>query len=91
MWLFVPPNKRFASPICSEVWKAFDLEEMHYVACKIHHVNMDWKDERKANYVKHALREKDIHKTLSHPRIVRLYDLFTIDNNSFCTVSVMFF
>lgn len=39
-----------------------------------------------ANYVKHAMREKDIHKTLDHPRIVRLFDLFTIDNHSFCTV-----
>lgn len=32
------------------------------------------------------MREKDIHKTLDHPRIVRLFDLFTIDNHSFCTV-----
>lgn len=39
-----------------------------------------------ANYVKHAMREKDIHKTLDHCRIVKLYDLFTIDNHSFCTV-----
>ena len=23
----------------SEVWRAFDLEENKYVACKIHHVN----------------------------------------------------
>lgn len=36
----------------SEVWRAFDLEENKYVACKIHHVNKDWKDEKKANYVK---------------------------------------
>ncbi|PIO71586.1 kinase domain protein [Teladorsagia circumcincta] len=39
-----------------------------------------------ANYVKHAMREKDIHKTLDHCRIVKLFDLFTIDNHSFCTV-----
>ncbi len=32
------------------------------------------------------MREKDIHKTLDHPRIVKLFDLFTIDNHSFCTV-----
>ncbi|PAV84329.1 hypothetical protein WR25_19432 [Diploscapter pachys] len=70
----------------SEVWRAFDLEENRYVACKIHHVNKDWKEEKKANYVKHAMREKDIHKTLDHCRIVKLYDLFTIDNHSFCTV-----
>ncbi|GMT19429.1 hypothetical protein PFISCL1PPCAC_10726, partial [Pristionchus fissidentatus] len=70
----------------SEVWKAFDLEENRYVACKIHHVNKEWKEEKKANYVKHAMREKDIHRTLNHERIVKLHDLFTIDNHSFCTV-----
>uniref|UniRef100_A0A915EVB0 Protein kinase domain-containing protein n=1 Tax=Ditylenchus dipsaci TaxID=166011 RepID=A0A915EVB0_9BILA len=70
----------------SEVWRAFDLDENRYVACKIHHVNKDWKEDKKANYVKHAMREKDIHKSLDHPRIVRLFDLFTIDNDSFCTV-----
>ncbi len=35
---------------------------------------------------RHALREKDIHKTLIHKRIVQLFDVFTIDNHSFCTV-----
>lgn len=70
----------------SEVWKSFDLEDNRYVACKIHHVNREWKEEKKANYVKHALREKDIHKTLLHARIVSLFDVFTIDNHSFCTV-----
>ncbi|CAI2348354.1 unnamed protein product [Caenorhabditis sp. 36 PRJEB53466] len=70
----------------SEVWKAFDVEENRYVACKIHHVNKDWKEEKKANYVKHAMREKDIHKSLDHCRIVKQYDLLTIDNHSFCTV-----
>ncbi|EGT33534.1 CBN-TLK-1 protein [Caenorhabditis brenneri] len=70
----------------SEVWKAFDMEENRYVACKIHHVNKEWKEEKKANYVKHAMREKDIHKSLDHCRIVKQYDLLTIDNHSFCTV-----
>lgn len=32
------------------------------------------------------MREKDIHKSLDHCRIVKLFDLFTIDNHSFCTV-----
>ena len=36
----------------SEVWRAFDLDENRYVACKIHHVNKEWKEEKKANYVK---------------------------------------
>ncbi|XP_065840277.1 serine/threonine-protein kinase tousled-like 2 [Oscarella lobularis] len=70
----------------SEVHKAFDLKEQRYVACKVHQLNRDWKDDKKANYIKHALREYNIHKKLHHPRIVRLFDVFEIDPNSFCTV-----
>lgn len=66
--------------------KAFDLKDQRYVACKIHQLNKDWKDDKKANYIKHALREYNIHKQLDHPRVVRLYDVFEIDANSFCTV-----
>jgi len=70
----------------SEVHKGFDLKEQRYVACKIHQLNKDWKDDKKANYIKHALREYNIHKALEHPRIVKLHDVFEIDANSFCTV-----
>jgi len=70
----------------SEVHKGFDAKEQRYVACKIHQLNKDWKDDKKANYIKHALREYNIHKNLQHPRIVNLYDVFEIDANSFCTV-----
>ncbi|XP_065053738.1 serine/threonine-protein kinase tousled-like 1 [Rhopilema esculentum] len=70
----------------SEVYKGFDVKELRYVACKIHQLNKDWKDEKKANYIKHAVREYDIHKSLDHPRIVRLFDVFEIDSNSFVTV-----
>ncbi|XP_058795995.1 serine/threonine-protein kinase tousled-like 2 isoform X10 [Phymastichus coffea] len=70
----------------SEVHKAFDLKEQRYVACKVHQLNKDWKEDKKANYIKHALREYNIHKALDHPRVVKLYDVFEIDPNSFCTV-----
>ena len=70
----------------SEVHKGFDLKEQRYVACKIHQLNKDWKDDKKANYIKHALREYNIHKALEHSRIVNLFDVFEIDANSFCTV-----
>nr|CAD7590820.1 unnamed protein product [Timema genevievae] len=70
----------------SEVHKAFDLKEQRYVACKVHQLNKDWKEDKKANYIKHALREYNIHKGLDHPRVVKLYDVFEIDANSFCTV-----
>ena len=70
----------------SEVYKGFDLKEHKYVACKQHQLNSDWPDNKKANYIKHSLREYNIHKSLHHPRIVRLQDLFEICGNSFRTV-----
>ncbi|KAJ3178403.1 hypothetical protein HDU85_005201 [Gaertneriomyces sp. JEL0708] len=70
----------------SEVHKAFDLVEMRAVACKIHSLNEQWSDERKQSYIKHSIREYRIHKTLVHPRVVRLYDVFEYDHLSFCTV-----
>lgn len=38
------------------------------------------------SFLRHALREYNIHKALDHPRVVKLYDVFEIDANSFCTV-----
>lgn len=70
----------------SEVFKAYDLLENDQVACKIHQLNPQWSEDKKANYTKHAVREYNIHKALSHPRIVKLRDVFEIDDNSFCTV-----
>jgi len=70
----------------SEVYKAYDTEELRFVACKIHQLNPHWNEIKKQNYIKHACREYNIHKSLIHPRIVQLYDVFEIDANSFCTV-----
>ncbi len=85
----------------SEVHRVFDLREQRYVACKIHQLNKEWKEEKKANFIKHALRKYNIHKHLEHKRkvffqfihyvylflgIVKLFDVFEIDTNSFCTV-----
>jgi tousled-like kinase len=36
----------------SEVYKAYDLDEMKHVACKIHQLNAQWSDEKKHNYTK---------------------------------------
>jgi len=60
--------------------------ELRQVACKIHQLNTQWPEAKKQNYTKHACREYNIHKSLVHPRVVRLYDVFEIDENSFCTV-----
>ncbi|KNC83527.1 TLK protein kinase [Sphaeroforma arctica JP610] len=70
----------------SEVYKAFDLDEMRYVACKIHSLVSQWSEEKKYNYSRHATREYEIHKELKHPNIVQLYDKFVIKEDTFCTV-----
>ena len=68
------------------MFRAFDLVNCRYVACKIHQLHPMWGEEKKANYIKHATREYNIQRTLHHPRLVGLLDVFEIDVNSFCTV-----
>jgi len=68
------------------VWEAFDLLQYRMVACKIHQLNPHWSQEKKENYTKHATREYAIHKSVRHHRVVRLFDVFEIDLNSFATV-----
>ncbi|KAF5192657.1 Serine/threonine-protein kinase TOUSLED [Thalictrum thalictroides] len=70
----------------SEVYKAYDLVEYKYVACKLHGLNAQWSEEKKQSYIRHAIREYNIHKSLVHRHIVRLWDIFEIDQNTFCTV-----
>lgn len=70
----------------SEVWRGYDLEELREVAVKIHQLDPRWPDSKKENYTKHVSREYEIHRNVRHPRIVSLYDVFEIDNNSFATV-----
>ena len=70
----------------SEVYKAYDLENHMYVACKLHQLNQNWKEEVKDNYIKHTVRENQIHQEINHSKIVRHFDTIEIDNNSFCTV-----
>jgi tousled-like kinase len=70
----------------SEVYKAYDLYECRVVACKIHQINPNWKEHRKENYIKHVLRECQIHKSVKHPRLIQMFDTFILDNNTFVTV-----
>uniref|UniRef100_A0A8C2CI20 Tousled-like kinase 1b n=1 Tax=Cyprinus carpio TaxID=7962 RepID=A0A8C2CI20_CYPCA len=62
--------------------RAFDLFEQRYAAVKIHQLNKNWREEKKENYHKHACREYRIHKQLDHPRIVKLYDYFSLDTDT---------
>jgi tousled-like kinase len=70
----------------SEVWRGYDLQELKEVAVKIHQLDPRWPDSKKENYTKHVSREYEIHRSVRHPRIVSLFDVFEIDNNSFATV-----
>ena len=70
----------------SEVYKGFDLDSLKYVASKIHQLNPNWNEQSKSNYIKHALRENNVHRKQHHPNIVAHYDSVEIDSNSFCTV-----
>lgn len=70
----------------SEVWRAFDLNESREVAVKIHQLDPRWSEAKIENYTKHVAREYEIHRDVRHPRIVSLYDVFEIDDNSFATV-----
>ncbi|CAM9367046.1 unnamed protein product, partial [Phaeothamnion confervicola] len=70
----------------SEVWKAFDMEQLLEVAVKVHRLQGGWSDAQKSSYVRHATREYEIHKQMRHPRVVRLHDVFEIDARSFATV-----
>ena len=70
----------------SEVWRGYDLVELREVAVKIHQLDPRWPDAKKENYTKHVSREYEIHRNVRHARIVSLYDVFEIDNNSFATV-----
>ena len=63
------------------------MDALRHVAVKIHTVNTHWPDAHKSSYIRHAIREYQIHKSLStHPNVVALTDVFEIDANSFATV-----
>lgn len=68
------------------MYRAYDLKSNRYVACKMHELRQFWSDEHKISYVKHALRESEIHQSLKHPNIVENYDSCENNNISFCSV-----
>ena len=70
----------------SEVFEGYDLANLRPVAVKIHQLSSQWSEAKKASYVKHSVREYHIHRSMNHPHIVSLLDIFEIDNNTFATV-----
>ncbi|EFJ41809.1 hypothetical protein VOLCADRAFT_119598, partial [Volvox carteri f. nagariensis] len=70
----------------SEVFKAYDLVEVRPVCVKIHALAPGWPSAKKESYVRHAIREYDIHRSLRHPAVVTLLDVLEIDLDTFATV-----
>eukprot|EP01122_Echinamoeba_exundans_P011644 TRINITY_DN4698_c0_g1_i1.p1 TRINITY_DN4698_c0_g1~~TRINITY_DN4698_c0_g1_i1.p1 ORF type:complete len:879 (-),score=166.01 TRINITY_DN4698_c0_g1_i1:68-2644(-) len=70
----------------SEVYKAYDLIEQRPVACKIHQLASHWSKAKRESYYRHAIREGQIQERMAHARVVRLFNIFSIDDSSFCTV-----
>ena len=66
------------------------METLQEVACKIHQLNPNWSESSKANYIKHAMRENQVHQQLRHPNIVQQLNYVEIDSNTICTVSALF-
>ncbi|GMH62570.1 hypothetical protein TL16_g03501 [Triparma laevis f. inornata] len=65
----------------SEVWKSYDLIGCRPVAVKIHQLDSRWSEDKKRSYTRHVSREYDIHRTVTHGRIVSLLDVFEIDHD----------
>ncbi|GIL88070.1 hypothetical protein Vretimale_6432 [Volvox reticuliferus] len=70
----------------SEVFKAYDVAEARPVCVKIHALASGWSSAKKESYVRHAIREYDIHRSLRHPAVVALLDVLEIDLDTFATV-----
>ena len=70
----------------SEVWRAFDIEEIRTVAIKIQHMNPQWSKEVKENFVKHSGREIKILSSTQHKNVVGFYEYFYIGDNTLALV-----
>ncbi|KRX00147.1 Protein kinase-like domain [Pseudocohnilembus persalinus] len=69
----------------SEVYKAFDLENLREVAIKIHQIDPNWPKDNQEFYHSHACRESLVQKKLDHDNIVKLYDIIEINDFTFAT------
>jgi len=70
----------------SAVFKAYDLLNYEYVACKLHHVSKEWGDLRKEAFVRHVEREIEITVGVQHRRVVETFAAFEINDSTVVTV-----
>ena len=89
-WILIGEKYQLVSLIgkggYSEVYKAYDIKNQKFVACKIHQLNPNWSSQMKDSYINHTVRENDILKILNHKNIVKHLDTIMINDNSFCTI-----
>jgi len=70
----------------SEIYKAFDLDQMCFCAIKINEIDAKMSEAQRVDLVRWALRECEIQKQLQHPRIVQLRDCFPLDSHAYVLV-----
>ncbi|OHT04441.1 Serine/threonine-protein kinase TOUSLED [Tritrichomonas foetus] len=70
----------------SEVWRAFDIEDVRDVAIKIQHMNPQWSKQTKENFVRHSGREIQILSSTQHKNVVGFYEYFYIGDNTLALV-----
>ncbi|CAJ1356843.1 unnamed protein product [Effrenium voratum] len=70
----------------SEIYKAFDLDQMCMCAIKINEIEAKMSETQRADLVRWALRECEIQKSLQNPRIVQLRECFALDSHAFVIV-----
>jgi tousled-like kinase len=56
----------------SEVYKAYDLLNHINVACKIHQLEHSWSETVKELYIRHTIRENQIHQKINHEKILQV-------------------
>ena len=54
MWL--SPHQVALLTFTLAALQAYDARQLRYVACKIHQLTPQWSEDRKRNYVRHAVR-----------------------------------
>eukprot|EP00817_Percolomonadidae_sp_ATCC50343_P003483 CAMPEP_0117426742 /NCGR_PEP_ID=MMETSP0758-20121206/6773_1 /TAXON_ID=63605 /ORGANISM="Percolomonas cosmopolitus, Strain AE-1 (ATCC 50343)" /LENGTH=754 /DNA_ID=CAMNT_0005212049 /DNA_START=77 /DNA_END=2337 /DNA_ORIENTATION=+ len=70
----------------SEVFQAYDVVDCITVALKYHHIKSDWGKEAKEKYVSRVARECETQSNINHPNIVKVYEVFLVDDNTIISV-----
>jgi serine/threonine protein kinase len=71
----------------SQVYLAYDLNEMQFVAVKYHFLRNNMSAEARDQYISRSVRELQLHQTSSnHSHVVGFYGHIPLDENGFMTI-----